>query len=158
MAKPIPSVIPKDMEARFWAKVERRGPDDCWTWLGAITTRGYGALSIHKATHIALTLSGLPRPDKGAMALHSCDNPPCVNPNHLRWGTAFENAMDMVNRKRHQSTRKTHCKWGHELIGDNLFIRKTGHRTCRKCQRALQAVVNFKKREATRVARENRSV
>lgn len=51
------------------------------------------------ASHIALHLDGRPRPE-GASALHSCDNPGCVNPAHLRWGTQAENIQDRVSRKR----------------------------------------------------------
>lgn len=40
----------------------------------------------------------------GAFALHSCDNPKCVNPAHLRWGTRQENIDDMVSRGRHRQS------------------------------------------------------
>ena len=47
--------------------------------------------------------TGVP-PEKGRVMLHSCDEPLCINPDHLRWGTARENAMDCVNRGRHART------------------------------------------------------
>lgn len=132
MAKPIPSNIPDDVKARFWANVVVRGPDECWEWTGAKTDKGYAALSFRRGSHIALALAGKPRTAR--CALHSCDNPGCVNPNHLRWGTDAENVADMVERKRHQANRKTHCVRGHAFEGDNLLVRREGHRTCRKCR------------------------
>lgn len=58
-----------------------------------------------KPTTIILELLGFPRPSDSHSALHSCDNPLCVNPNHIRWGTAKENAGDMYERGRHSSQR-----------------------------------------------------
>lgn len=91
------------LEARFWAKVDKRGPDECWPWMASKSKYGYGNIAVNRrcvrATHVALILDGRPR--TGSLhALHSCDNPPCVNPSHLRWGTIKDNADDCVSRGR----------------------------------------------------------
>ena len=85
------------IEQRFWAKVDVRGPDECWPWTGYTNPGGYGMMKIENGpglvTHISLEISGRPRP-VGLHALHSCHNPPCCNEKHLRWGTDAENAAD----------------------------------------------------------------
>jgi hypothetical protein len=83
---------------RFWAKVDRRGPDECWPWLGSKITSGYGNIRYgyrtHIATHVVLELVlGLTVP-KGMRVCHSCDNPECVNPAHLWIGTDRDNVRD----------------------------------------------------------------
>lgn len=99
------------LEERFWAKVDVRGPDECWPWLGA-NVQGYGQIGVQQktvlATHVSLELDGRPRPP-GAYALHSCDTPSCCNPGHLRWGTQAENVADMISRGRgmHQTKPET---------------------------------------------------
>lgn len=103
-SNPAPSTpIKPTIEARFWAKVDKRGPDECWPWTGSSDQHGYGQIwldgKMPRATHISLSLDGKPRPGD-ADALHSCDNPPCVNPSHLRWGTALDNVADARNRGR----------------------------------------------------------
>lgn len=93
----------ESVQARFWSKVDVRGPDECWEWKPPKDNKGYGRLKAHAtwflATHISLGLSGRCRPP-GLIALHSCDNPPCVNPQHLRWGTHKDNSNDAVLRGR----------------------------------------------------------
>lgn len=97
-------------EQRFWAKVDVRGPDDCWPWLGCRDRDGYPKIKVdgtyRRATHVALMIDGRPRIGN-LQALHSCDNPPCCNAKHLRWGTTVENMADKTARGR-QARGATH--------------------------------------------------
>src|SRR5689334_4116509 len=71
---------------RFWSKVDRRAPAECWLWLGSRDDKGYGRLDrnkrIARAHRLAWELTHGPIPD-GLVVRHRCDNPPCVNPAHL---------------------------------------------------------------------------
>lgn len=92
------------MEERFWANVEKAGPDDCWAWLGHLGAGGYGVISIkgkrQRAHRISLELAGHVIPN-GKFALHTCDNKSCVNPKHLYVGTHADNMRDASVRQRH---------------------------------------------------------
>lgn len=89
------------LEARFWAKVDRVGPDDCWLWQAARNSDGYGVIRVEGrlslAHRVSLVLAGR---DPGRVARHSCDTPACVNPGHLTGGTQAENVRDGVVRGR----------------------------------------------------------
>lgn len=98
----------KTLAERFWAKVERRGPDECWLWTGAKQRGGYGHLSrgprgggFISAPQAAWTLTYngpfLPK----SHFRHICDNPPCCNPTHIVPGTSKDNVADAVSRGRH---------------------------------------------------------
>lgn len=95
-----------ELLARFWAKVDKRGPDECWPWTGACTEKGYGQIAIGDsgktalATHVALAAAGRGRPWPGAIAMHKCDNPPCVNEAHLTWATQGDNVRDSHSKGR----------------------------------------------------------
>ena len=96
----------KPLSARFWGKVSISADDDCWPWLGAHDGHGYGiiapgqrGLSPLKATHVALALAGRAL-SPGENALHTCDNPPCVNERHLFAGDQRVNLRDARDKGR----------------------------------------------------------
>ena len=95
---------PLTLLERLWAKVDIRGPNDCWPWEGATDKYGYGLigegapsrklLQVHRVTFES---KNGPIP-KGLLVMHSCDNPGCCNPAHLAAGTHQQN-MDDRDRK-----------------------------------------------------------
>lgn len=92
-----------DLEERFYGKVDLCGA--CWLWTGARNSTGYGSILKEGKTALAHRVSfeihNGPIKD-GMCILHHCDNPWCVNPEHLYEGTKADNARDMVERGRFQ--------------------------------------------------------
>jgi hypothetical protein len=152
---------------RFWEKVDKPGgADACWLWTGTPDVNGYGKLwwfdhtNKGKFAHrISWELHNGPIPD-GLFVLHSCDNPPCVNPKHLFLGTQLDNMRDMVAKGRDRNPAainraKNQCKRGHDLTGQNLYIRKLGdreHRQCRECRRQANRRTKREMRRRKRLA------
>ncbi len=87
----------KTLRKRFWPKVDKRGPDECWPWKAALNHFGYGIIRVDgkatRAHRVSLRLAGQQVPAE-LDVLHRCHNPSCVNPAHLRVGTPTENAED----------------------------------------------------------------
>lgn len=92
-------------EKRFNTKFEVKGIDDCWEWEAGRDIDGYGRFWLKEknnnvaAHRQALTYAGINVPDD-KMVLHSCDNPPCVNPNHLSIGDNSQNQQEASDRGR----------------------------------------------------------
>jgi hypothetical protein len=90
------------MEERFLKHVDKTGENECWLWT-AYKIGGYGQFALNKksklAHRVAYTLWIGEIPD-GLIVRHKCNNPPCVNPNHLEIGTHQDNMNDMVRAGR----------------------------------------------------------
>jgi len=143
----------------FDQQVDRSGgPTACHPWTSWRAGDGYGDMFVdgkHVRVHRWLMeqLTGR-KLDRREEVLHCCDNPPCVNPAHLRIGTHTENMRDAVERGRLRIPRaaafaaRTHCPSGHEFTAENTRIREGKHgRRCRACDRLAQQV----KRQLARV-------
>ena len=112
-------------------------PLPCKEYQGNIHRLGYGQVYydgrnrlVHRITYVEFV--GLIPQDK--VLDHICQNRCCCEPSHLRVVTQRENVHAGIAPAA-QNVRKTRCKRGHPLNGDNLFTRPNGDRVCRKCKR-----------------------
>lgn len=96
----------KTVEKRFFSKVDKT--ETCWLWTGH-KTLGYGKIAMgrgnlmwaHRVSYV-LHKGEIP---EGKLIMHSCDNPPCVNPAHLELGNYSENLIDAYKRGLHKPRR-----------------------------------------------------
>lgn len=115
--------------------VERNG---CWEWQRARNKLGYGNVGHAGKTWLSHRLAYMlhHKIDLGDLIVcHRCDNPPCINPDHLFLGTKKDNARDMADKGRISQQKRTHCPQGHEYDEKNTYISGKGDRHCRECRR-----------------------
>lgn len=120
--------------------------DGCWEWQAGkfeSSKGGYGQfyyegkpIQAHRFSYM-MFVNDIP---EGLVVLHTCDNPPCVNPSHLTLGTHEDNAKDRESKLRGRNSRKTHCPNNHEYNEENTYITPEGWRKCRICIRERQNV------------------
>ncbi len=93
----IPKLTPKNLR-NFWKKVDKRDSNTCWPWLANQSKRGYGKIGFggkhYRATRVMLAITG--QQNNQLEVRHSCNNPNCVNPSHLCFGTHIENEQDKI--------------------------------------------------------------
>jgi len=153
---------------RFWAKVDKNGPihptlgTSCWLWTGGVREDGYGRFSrpyrrpdraeMIGAHRMAWILMRGSIPD-GLFVCHSCDVKLCVNSAHHFLGKHAENNADRDAKGRYHNSEmdQTHCKWGHPLVGENVYLDLDGHRVCKICRRVRGRTHDAKRRPRRRV-------
>lgn len=94
--------------SRFFSKVDKT--DSCWNWSGSTNHKGYGKVNLRRINQSSWSFAHrisyqehYGDIDPNQQVLHSCDNPACVNPEHLHEGTHQENMDEMVERGRWHS-------------------------------------------------------
>lgn len=148
---PTPQSTRESDIAKFMRHVQKT--ETCWLWTGPRHTDGYGRAFLHelnsenaiRAHRISFHLFVRPL-EAREWVLHSCDNPPCVNPAHLRAGNIVDNVGDMVCRGRNWQASVLRCPSGHEYTPENTDVRD-GRRYCRRCGH-----ISARRRERERAA------
>lgn len=138
---------PENELIRFWQKVKKT--DNCWIWTSSKTNSGYGLFSRGLygtkkvyAHRLSWEIHNGSLPGK-LFVCHKCDNPPCINPEHLFLGTNSDNIRDCFAKGRGNKTlmnyqkSKTHCSKGHEFNKENtrIYDKNPTHRKCKQCSR-----------------------
>ncbi|MBX3002774.1 MAG: HNH endonuclease [Anaerolineales bacterium] len=127
----------KNLERRFWSKVDKGAIEECWNWTGAKQTKGYGSFGVgpgktQLAHRVAYMLKEGPIP-RGLVIMHICDNRLCCNPRHLKVGTIADNNHDAISKGRNAiGERNGNSKLTEEQVKDIRKLYGTGDYTNRQ--------------------------
>lgn len=121
-------------EQAFASRVAKNGDSGCWLWGGYKNMAGYGSLKVDgkmtRAHRYSWELHNGPIPD-GMHVLHRCDNPPCVNPDHLWLGTDADNAADRAAKGR-SNPPKGDAHWNAKLTEPDMYAIRADTRILRE--------------------------
>lgn len=153
---------PEEAIEKFWSIPNIIGLDDCWIWTRFLDDWGYGSIWFKSdgrrrrvpAHRFAYAVSKGHVPGPKTFILHTCDNPACVNPAHLRLGTPQDNSTDMCRKGRQPFASLETCIRGHPWTPENTYFWEKGAkrgRYCRECT-ALRQRNAYRRRVAKRQA------
>lgn len=131
---------------RFFSKIKVEPATGCWLWQAAIDSRGYGRFALpgirSGSSHRAAWLMLIGPIPYGTELDHLCRNRHCAAPHHLEAVTHQVNVLRGISPAAFHA-QKTHCKHGHSLTPDNVYInhKKDGKvsRSCKQCHYARTA-------------------
>ncbi len=125
----------------LWSKVDKRGENECWEWLGYKNSQGYGRTWINDVGYYAhrviynlaypntIELNAPKSCSDSGFLLHTCDNPSCCNPKHLFVGSHADNMADKVNKGRSpdfSGGKGPRCKLSMSQAREARRLRKEG--------------------------------
>lgn len=138
---PRPPGKPANTPDVLWSKVDKRGEDECWNWMGYKNEDGYGRVQIKEWAYFAhrvifdlvnpgiIKLNAPKSYDETGFLLHTCDNPSCCNPKHLWVGTHAQNMADKVAKNRQKkfpTDTGPRCKLTMQQAREARKLRKEG--------------------------------
>jgi hypothetical protein len=138
-----------DFAEKFWARVYKRGPDECWPWMRAVSDNGYGQVidtrspapekvgprkyGPQRGAHVVAHELAIGPVPMGHEVDHLCETRSCCNPAHLEATTRTTNATRAYGQR-------DECLYGHPLDGIRRSRKSDGRvvqqRYCKACQRA----------------------
>lgn len=134
----------RTLEQRYWAKVDVRGPDECWPWTGSLHGDGYGLIwngensrkpKCDRAHRVAWDLAGNELPVWPKVIDHTCRNRACQNVRHMRVVPQRVNTLENSVCPHAKNAAKTECKRGHPFTPENTYVNPAnGSRNCRACR------------------------
>lgn len=138
---PRPSGRPANTPEVLWSKVDKRGEDECWPWIGYKNEQGYGRVYINEQSYYAhrviyslsfpnvIQWNAPKKMEEQGFLLHTCDNPCCCNPKHLFVGTHADNMADKAAKGRSpdfSGGKGPRCKLSMDQAREARKLRKEG--------------------------------